>query len=248
MTAHGTLAGQVALVTGAAKRLGRETALALAKEGAAVALHAKTSAKEARAVARTIEKGGGKAVVLLADLADPDACLRLVPDTLSALGRLDVLVNNAAVFERTPALEPDAGAFDRHFEVNARAVYLLCAAAGKHMVAARRGTIVNVACASAESPWTGWLPYSASKAAVVSLTKGFAKALAPRVRVNAVAPGAVVPPKGASDRANRAALARTVLGRWGDAKDVARAVLFLVRDAPFTTGAVIPVDGGRHLA
>jgi pteridine reductase len=241
------LAGPAALVTGGARRIGREIVSALAAEGFAVAIHARTSGAEAHRLARAIRRRGGRAEVLLADLADPDACQRLVPDTLSAFGRLDVLVNNAAVFERTSPLEPDAGAFDRHFEVNARAVYLLCAAAGRHM-SRRGGSIVNLACASAESPWTGWLPYSASKAAVVNLTKGFAKALAPRVRVNAVAPGPVLAPKGSSDRANRAALARTVLGRWGDPKDVARAVVFLVRDAPFTTGAVIPVDGGRHLA
>jgi pteridine reductase len=247
VTARGGLEGRVALVTGAARRVGREIVLALAEAGAAVAVHARTSEREARALARAVRRRGGRAEVLLADLADPDQCLRLVPETLDRLGRLDVLVNNAAVFERTPALEPEAGAFDRHMAVNARAVYLLCGAAGRHM-AERGGSIVNLACASAESPWTGWLPYSASKAAVVNLTKGYAKALAPRVRVNAVAPGPVLPAPGSSERRNRAAVARTVLGRWGDPKDVARAVLFLVRDATFTTGAVLPVDGGRHLA
>jgi NAD(P)-dependent dehydrogenase (short-subunit alcohol dehydrogenase family) len=240
------LAGRVALVTGAARRVGREIALALAQAGATLAVHANASAREARALAASIRRRGGRAEVFLADLTDPAACSGLVDDVVSRLGRIDVLVNNAAVFERTPVDRPDAAAFDEHMAVNARAVYLLCGAAGRRM-ARRGGAIVNLACASAASPWTGWLPYSASKAAVVALTKGYAKALGPRVRVNAVAPGPVLRAPGSNERANRAAAEKTVLGRWGDPKDVAAAVLFLVRDAPFTTGAVLPVDGGRHL-
>jgi pteridine reductase len=236
----------VALVTGGARRVGREIALALAGAGATVALHARTSAREARALAATLRRRGGRADVFLADLGDPAACGRLVDDVVSRFGRLDVLVNNAAVFHRTPADRPDAAAFDAHMSVNARAVYLLCGAAGRRM-GRRGGAIVNLACASAASPWTGWLPYSASKAAVVALTKGYAKALAPRVRVNAVAPGPVLRAPGSDERRNRIAAQKTVLGRWGDPRDVAAAVLFLVRDAPYTTGAVLPVDGGRHL-
>ena len=252
MPASLPLRDRAALVTGGAKRIGREIVETLAAAGAAVAIHARGSRREAERLARRVRRRGGRAAVLLADLADPMECLALVPAAVEALGRLDVLVNNAAVFAPTPPLAPDAAAWDAHMAVNARAVYLLTGAAGRWMSRHGGGCVVNVACASARSPWPGYLPYSASKAAVASLTAGYAKALAPRVRVNAVAPGPILPPTGpasgsaAARSQARAAVAATALRRWGHPRDVARAVLFLV-DSPFVTGAVLPVDGGRHL-
>ena len=247
MTASRPLLGKVALVTGAARRIGRETALALADGGAHVAIHARQSLREADALARRIRRGGRRAAVLAADLADPDQCERLVPACVKALGRLDVLVNNAAIFEATDPRRADAAAFDRHMAVNARAVYLLCSAAGRWMERHGGGAIVNIACVSALVPWPGFLPYAASKAAVVNLTRGFAKAFAPRVRVNAVAPGPILPAEGASARRNRAAVEATLLKRWGGPADNAEAVRYLA-EADLITGIVLPVDGGRHIA
>lgn len=238
---------RVVLVTGGAQRLGRATVLALAAEGADVAIHARTSGREARALAATLRRKGRRAVVLEADLADPVACAELVPATVAALGRIDVLVTNAALFEPTDPAAGDAAAWDRLMDVNARATYLLTAEAGRRMRAAGGGCIVHLACASAASPWPSFLPYSASKAAVVALTKGFAKAFAPTVRVNAVAPGPILPAEGSTPARDRAAIDATVLRRWGRPEDVAAAIRYLVVDAPFVTGAVLPVDGGRHL-
>ncbi len=242
------LRGRTALVTGAAKRIGAEIALTLARAGADVAIHVRSSARDGVRIARRIQALGRRAVVIEADLADAGACRELVGAAFLALGRVDVLVNNAAIFEPTDPLAGDDAAWDRHMAINARAVYVLTSEVARRWARSKsEGSVVNLACSSADAPFTGFLPYSASKAAVVSLTKGFAKALAPRVRVNAIAPGPILPAAGAASRRNRAALAATVLGRWGSPDDVARAVRFLVVDAPFTTGAVIPVDGGRHL-
>lgn len=238
--------GKVALVTGAAKRIGREIALALAEAGADVVVHANESRREAEAVSRRVRGLGRRSRVLVADLSDPAACVRLVEEAVAAMGRIDVLVNNAAVFGPTDARRPDATDFDRFMAVNARAPYVLTGEAGRRMAAGRGGVVVNVACASAARPWAGFLPYSASKAAVVALTQGYAKALAPKVRVNAVAPGPILPAEGASPARNRAAVEATVLRRWGKPRDIADAVVHLAT-ASFTTGAVLPVDGGRHL-
>ncbi len=242
------LRGQVALVTGAARRIGAAIALELARAGADVAIHVRTSAREGVRLAKRVQALGRRAVVIEADLADPGACRTLVPTTVAALGRLDVLVNNAAVFEATDPLAGDDAAWDLHLAVNARSIYLLTSEAGRYWAKRKAsGVVVNLACASALAPFAGFLPYSASKAAVVSLTKGFAKALAPRVRVNAIAPGPILEATGSTAARNRAALQATVLGRFGAATDVAKALRYLVVDAPYVTGIVLPVDGGRHL-
>ena len=195
------LARRVALVTGGARRLGRATVLELAALGADVAIHARTSGREARALAALVRRKGRRAVVLEADLADPVACAGLVPAVVAALGRIDVLVTNAALFEPTDPASGDVASWDRLMDVNARATYLLTAEAGRRMRAAGGGCVVHLACASAASPWPSFLPYSASKAAVVALTKGFAKAFAPTVRVNAVAPGPILAGGGQHPRA-----------------------------------------------
>jgi pteridine reductase len=233
-------------VTGGAKRVGRATALALAEAGADVVVHANRSASEAEALARVLRRRGRKAAVVVGDLEDPARCETLVDEAARALGRLDVLVNNAAVFAPTPPGAPDAAAFDAHMAVNARAVYLLTGAAARRMARRDGGCVVNLACSSAFSAWPGYVPYSASKAAVVAVTQGFAKAFAPKVRVNAVAPGPILRALGSSEERNRAAVAATLLKRWGRPEDVAQAVVYLAT-APYVTGVVLPVDGGRRL-
>jgi len=239
------LAGRVALVTGGARRVGAQIVLALARAGADVAIHAHTSRAAAAALARRVEALGRRAAVLEGDLADAPTCTALPARAVKALGRLDVLVHNAGSFEPTDPRVPDAAAWDRLFAIHARAAYLVTSAAAGALERTR-GTVVHVACTSAASPWAGYVAYGASKAALVALTKGMAKALAPRVRVNAVAPGPVLRAPGATAASDRAAVARTVLKRWGRPEDVAEAVLYLVT-APFVTGVVLPVDGGRHL-
>ena len=237
------LAGEKALVTGASRRLGRAIAERLARDGAAVALHYRGDLSGAEATAAAI---GAKSPLLQADLADAAACERLVRDADEALGGLTLLVNNAATFHRTPLADLQVVDFDHFMRANARSVYVLSLAAGRLFKARGRGCIVNLADVAGLVPWAGFIPYSASKAAVVSLTKGFAKALAPEVRVNAVAPGPVLPPAGEPPEQGEQAVAQTLLKRWGSPADVAAAVAFLAT-TPYVTGQVLPVDGGRSV-
>src|SRR5262245_48916138 len=236
------LRGRVALVTGGAKRVGRAIVLALADAGADVVVHCHRSEREGRAAAEAVRRRGRRSAVAVADLAEAEACRELPRIARTEFGRLDVLVHNAGLFERTDPRSADADAFDRLMAVNARSAWLLTSSAAPLLERAR-GCVVHVACASALAPWAGFLPYSASKAALVALTKGFSKALAPRVRVNAVAPGPVLEPSGATSF-RRAAAAATLLRRWGTPQDVAQAVVYLAT-APYVTGVVLPVDGGR---
>jgi NAD(P)-dependent dehydrogenase (short-subunit alcohol dehydrogenase family) len=237
------LAGEKALVTGASRRLGRAIAERLAADGAEVALHYRSDKAGAEDTAKTIGRGSP---ILQADLADTDACERLVADADEALGGLTLLVNNAATFHKTPLDDLEVGDFDHFMRANARSVYVLSLTAGRLFKERGRGCIVNLADIAGLVPWPAFVPYSASKAAVVSLTKGFAKALAPEVRVNAVAPGPVLPPAGEPPEQGEKAVAQTLLKRWGSADDIAAAVAFLAR-TPYVTGQVLPVDGGRSV-
>ena len=243
---HRSLAGRRALVTGGSRRLGRAMVLALARAGADVAIHHRTDAERAAQTAEDAREAGARAVVLQADLTDPEAPHRIVGEAREALGGLDVLVNNAAIFERTPLETMAPADFDRHMRINAGAVYAMSLAAGRAMMTDGRGDIVNIACVSALRPYIAHVPYSASKAAVVSLTQGFAKLLAPVVRVNAIAPGPILPPAGEDPAQGEAAVEATLLKRWGHPDDIASALRFLL-GADYVTGYTLAVDGGRSL-
>jgi NAD(P)-dependent dehydrogenase (short-subunit alcohol dehydrogenase family) len=242
------LEGRTALVTGAARRLGRATALRLAARGARVAVHYGRSAAEAEAVAAEIRAGGGTAVTVAADLADPGAVIGLGEAVTAALGPVDVLVNNASRYVRTPLAHLDEAEWDAHLDVNLKAPYLLAVTLGRSMVARGSGKIVNIADIAARRPFRHYLPYSVSKAGLVALTRGLARELAPAVQVNCVVPGPVLPPEGTSEEARARILARTPLGRFGAPDDVAGAVLWLVEEGDFVTGSTLVVDGGRDLA
>ncbi|MFC4728366.1 pteridine reductase [Coralloluteibacterium thermophilus] len=237
----------VALVTGAARRIGAAIARRLHADGHALALHYRRPGPELDALLAAFEAARpGSAVALQADLREPQACERLVAEAQARLGRLDALVNNASAFAVAPLEASDAALFDAQFAVNARAPFLLARAAAPFL-RAQRGAIVNVADVYAAQPRPDAIAYSASKAALVAITQGLAGALAPEVRVNAVAPGAILWPDGESGSGDREAiLARTALGRRGSPEDIADAVAWLLR-APFVTGQVVRVDGGRAL-
>ena len=237
------LEGKVALVTGGGIRLGRAIALALAEAGASVAVHAASSAKEAREVARL---AGGDARAFTADLREPEQIARLFDEVDDAFGRLDLLVNNAGVFEKLPAADLTLERWRRMFSINVEAALLCSQAARLRMLPNGGGAIVNLADIAAARPWRGYAHYSASKAALVALTKSLAIEWAPEIRVNAVAPGAVLPPESSTQRELEKLAAGVPLGRLGDAGDVARAVLYLATE-PYVTGVVLPVDGGRSL-
>jgi pteridine reductase len=226
--------GRVALVTGAGTRVGRAIALGLAGHGWTVAAHFHRHRPPARLVA------------LRADLAAARGAEELARAFRRRFRRLDLLVCSAAIFERRPLRRTDAAFFDAQMALNARAPLLL-ARALEPLLRRSGGSVVNVAdVGGALVPWAGYSAYGASKAALRAVTEALALELAPRVRVNAVAPGTVLWPEGTPASLRRRLVSRIPLRRTGTPEDVAAAVRFLA-DAPFVTGAVLPVDGGRHL-
>lgn len=240
------LRGKTALVTGAGRRVGAAIARALAAEGMNLALHYHASSAECERLAEEVRSRGARAVVLRADLTAPLACRSLVREAVAALGGLDLLVSSAASFERIPFDDVDEAAFDRAFALNVRASFSLAHEA-REALAASRGSIVLVTCTSATLPYRNHLAYVVSKGAAKQLMRTLALELAPRVRVNAVAPGTVLPPDAMTASEREALAARTLVGHLGSAEDVASAVVYLAR-APFVTGHEILVDGGVVLA
>lgn len=240
------LHGKVALVTGGGTRVGAAIARAFAAAGCDVIIHYASSAAGAQAVAAEVAGLGRKATLIQADLTDRAAIERLAAAARAASGRLDVLVHNAANFDRVTPEELSAAAWDRAFALNVTAPYLLTLALAD-LLRAAHGSVIAVTCLSASHPWKNYVPYSASKAALANLVKGLALALAPEVRVNAVAPGTVLPPGDYEEDKLARIRERVPLGKIGEAADVARAAVFLAEN-DYVTGQTITVDGGRSVA
>lgn len=239
----------VALVTGAAKRIGAAIARHLHAHGYAIALHYRGSEAEATALRDELEANRpGSTLLLQADLAQPEAPATLVARTVDHFGRLDGLVNNASTFFPTPFGDTTPAQWQALFDANARAPFFLAQAAAPHLRASR-GAIVNITDIYGERPLRDHAAYCMGKAALVMMTKSLALELAPDVRVNAVAPGAILwPEHEAIDTARQAAIiARTPLARTGTPEDIAEAVHWLLASARFTSGEILHVDGGRLL-
>ena len=238
------LDGKLALITGAAKRVGKANALALAEAGADIALHYRSSADEARATQDEITALGRRCELFQADLASPEQIDELFKALGQTFGRLDVLVNSAAIYGRTPLASLTAEQWDRLFAVNARAPALCISRAAALMT--EGGAIINIVDISAELPWPGYSAYCASKAALLALTKSAAKALAPGIRVNAVSPGVAMWDDGTDPRQREKALAHVPMKRPGCPQDVASAVVFLARQ-DYITAQNLRVDGGWNM-
>jgi len=240
------LPGRVALVTGAGRRLGRVMAAALAARGMTVALHHNASAAGAAKLRDEIVAAGGRAACFTADLSDPLAARALPGRVAAELGRLDLLVNSAAVMHRLRFEDTTPEQYDAILDLNLRSVFF-CTQGAAAALRAARGKVINMADLGGLEPWPGFAAHSVSKAGVVMLTKVLARALAPEVTVNAIAPGTVLVPE-AYDAAERDRLARsTPLGRLGTPADAVAALLYLVEGGDFVTGEVLVVDGGRLL-
>lgn len=241
------LHGKVALVTGGAVRVGKAIALALAHAGADIAFSYNSSADEAEATKREIEALGRRAFTTQADAGKVVDCRRLVAETIDAFGRLDILVNSASLFKRTPFANLTEEDWDAVTNVLLKGAAFTSHAAAPHLAAHGEGAIINIVDFSAFVPFSNFIAHSVGKAGLLNMTRSLAIELAPNVRVNAVSPGPVLPPPNFSEKQKQAAAARTLLGRWGSPEDVAQAVVFLAQ-APYITGTVIDVDGGEHLA
>jgi NAD(P)-dependent dehydrogenase (short-subunit alcohol dehydrogenase family) len=240
------LAGKTALVTGAGVRVGRAIALMLARSGADVAVHYRSSRPEAEDVVEAIRSLGRRSSAVQADLASPEDCRRLVRETLRALGGLDLLVHSASNFHRAALEDTGEDLWDTAMNVNARAGFLLVREAAA-MLKTRRGRVVLISDFLARAPARNYLAHAVSKAAVEGLVRALAVELAPEVSVNGVAPGTVLVHEGTTPEEAEQLARRVPLKRNGDPEDVARTVLFLCAGPDFLTGQVIRVDGGQSL-
>ncbi len=240
------LNGRVALVTGGAVRVGRAITLGLAREGMRLVVHYHTSRSAAQTLLEEVRAEGGEAVAISADLERTEEVLRLAAEAEAAFGGVDVLVNNASVFPPQGLPETDPALWDRTVAVNLRAPFFLTQRLATGMRARGAGVVVNLADLAGLRPWASYAAHSVSKAGLVHLTRVAARALAPEVRVVAIAPGTVLPPEDLSSGEVDRLARNTPLGRNGSPDDVVQAVLYLLR-ADFVTGEVLVLDGGRIL-
>lgn len=242
--------GKTVLVTGGAKRVGAAIVRHLHAAGANVAIHFRSSADEAFALREELnELREESALCVQADLLDLASLPRMVNEVVEHFGQLDVLVNNASSFYATALTGIDTAQWNDLIGTNLKAPLFLAQAAAPEL---RRwhGTIVNIVDIHAERPLHGHLLYSTAKAGLVALTKGLAQELAPQVRVNGIAPGVIIWPEGeewSDEEKRRKIVAHTLLKREGGPEDIARTVKFLIADAPYITGQIITVDGGRSI-
>lgn len=233
------------LVTGAAKRVGRAVALALARRGAHVVVHYHRSSEAAQRTVEEIKALGVRATALAADLSRVSEIESLVERAARFLGRLDVLINNAAVFWRTPFGAITERDWDDHLDVNLKATFFCAQAAAQVMQKQGEGKIINISDWAGYRPYADYIPYCVSKAGVIALTQVLARTLAPTIQVNGVAPGPVLLPEDYDEREREKIIQETPLGSLGSPEDVAQAVLFLIEGSDFITGHTLVVDGGR---
>lgn len=239
---------KVVLITGGAQRIGAQIARTLHGAGMRIALHYRGSLPAAKALAEELNQlRADSATLLQAELSDPATLAPLVEAAAARWGRLDALVNNASTFYPSPIGAVTLLQWDDLMDVNLKAPFFLAQAAAPRL-AKSGGCIVNIADIHADRPLKGYPVYCMAKAGLVMMTRALARELGPDVRVNAVAPGAILwPEQGLDEAAQVSILARTALKRQGKPKDIAGAVLFLIRDAEYITGQVLSVDGGRSL-
>ena len=240
----------VALVTGGARRVGRTIVTALAARGYRLAIHAHQSIDEAQRLAEELSVGGTEAAAFAADLRDAAATAAMIGRVADHFGRLDALVNSAAVWHEKRLEEVTPADLREHWEANTLSTFVCCQQAGLRMVAqSSGGAIVNIGDWAIERPYVDYAAYFPSKGAIPALTRSFAVELAsrnPKVRVNAILPGPVLLAPDMPPAERQAVIAATLLKRLGTPEDVAQAVIFLL-ESPFITGVSLPVDGGRTI-
>lgn len=241
------LKNKVVLITGGAVRIGRAISLELSKAGATIFCQYFSSSDSAQALKKEIEKYDGRIHLFQADLSKMDSIKKTVDKVISVFDHIDVLVNNAAVFFKTPLGNISENDWDTIHKLNLKSPFFLAQAVSEYMLKQKSGKIINIADAGAETPFPAYLPYSISKAGVINMTKGLAKVLAPNIQVNCINPGPVMFPKNYSEEDRKFSIEQTLLKREGSAEDIAKTVRFLLEDSDYITGAIIPVDGGRQI-
>lgn len=241
------LRGKVALVTGGAKRIGRHLALALAVRGCRVAITYNTSSAQAARTVRDIRAKGARGLALQADQRRPAEVRQAVAEALAVFRRVDILINNASSFYPTPFGRVTEEQWDDLLQANLAGPWHFAQAVAPAMKRQRAGKIINIVDTAAFRPWVDYLPYCAAKGGLATLTWGLARALAPHVQVNGIAPGPILFPPDIPRKEKQTALKKTLLKREGSPEDIAQAALFFLEGSDFVTGVILPVDGGRML-
>jgi len=241
------LKNKIVLITGGAVRIGRVVSLELSKAGSTIFCQYFSSSESAQSLKNKIENKGGRIHIFQSDLSNQNGIKQTVDEVIRVFDRVDILINNAAVFFKTPLGKVTEQDWDSLHNLNLKAPFFLAQAVSQYMLKQKSGKIINIADAGAETPYPAYLPYSISKAGIINLTKGLAKALAPDIQVNCISPGPVMFPEDYSEEERRFSVEQTLLKREGSAEDIARTVRFLIEGSDYITGAVIPVDGGRQV-
>ena len=242
-----SLTGQVALVTGAGRRIGREIALALGRAGAAVVVNYNSSKLGAQETVEEIKAFGVQSVALRADVSRPVQVRRMFRAVEKQFGQLDLLVNNAGIFSPSSWDQLTEAQWDRVLGINLKGPFFCAQAAAEIMRRRRRGRIVNISSLGGVQAWPDYAHYCSSKAALIMLTRCLAKALAPHIQVNSVAPGTILFPGEKRDRRIERIIRATPLKKAGNARDIASMVLYLASGSDFITGQIFVVDGGKSI-
>lgn len=240
------LHGKVALVTGGAKRVGKAIAHALAARGCTLVVHYKTSQTDAEATVRELQAANAEAMAVQADITQEDEVERMVAAAVARFGRIDILINNAAVFFRTPVETLTIEEWEQVLDVNLTGTFLCAQKIGLRMREWGWGHIINIADVAGQRPWVDYIPYSVSKACVITLTQGLAMELAPQVMVNAIIPGPVLFQDDTPEAVRQREIDKTLVKRAGAPEEVAEVVVF-VAESDYSTGSLFHVDGGRAL-
>jgi len=240
------LNGKVALVTGGAKRVGKAIVLALARRGCKLVVHYRTSQSEAEETVRELLAAGHEAMAIQADITQEADVERMIETAVAQFGRIDVLVNNAAVFFRTPVDTLTVDEWEQVMDVNLTGTFLCAQKVGLRMRDWGWGHIINMTDVAGLRPWADYIPYSVSKACVIALTQGLALELAPQVMVNAIVPGPILFQEDTPEEVRQREINKTLVKRAGTPEEVAEVVVF-VAESDYSTGSLFHVDGGRSL-
>lgn len=242
-----SLKDRVILVTGGARRVGAAISRIIAKSGANLILHYHSSENEANELKDELQSQNLHVELRCCDLSDINQAAAMVASVVEKHGKIDALVGNAAIYYKTPFLKTTEKEWDEILSINLKAYFFLCQQIGIQMKLQKHGKIILISDVSAELAWPNYLPYTISKAGINHLVYGLAKALAPEVQVNAVAPGTVLPAEQSSRKRREFFKNHTLLKKIGAPEDIAKTVRFLLADSEYITGTIIPVDGGFRL-
>jgi NAD(P)-dependent dehydrogenase (short-subunit alcohol dehydrogenase family) len=238
---------KIILITGGAIRIGRAVTLEMIKCGANVICHYNSSENEVQSLHKEVKRMKGNLHLFKADFSNLNNTIKLIDEIIHEKERIDILINNAALFFKTPLEKVEENEWDKLFSINLKTPFFISRKIGLLMKQQGFGKIINIGDTSGLNPWPGYLPYSLTKSGIISMTKGLAKALSPEVHVNCINPGPVLIPENYSEDEINAAIDKTLLKKTGSANDIVQTVKYLIEGTDYITGTIINVDGGRNL-